>query len=47
MKVYLVQRVSVGLQEVVALRERKVFLVLLASRASQDRRENLVVQDSR
>lgn len=47
MKVHLAQRVPVGLQEAVALRERKVFLVPLASRASPDRRENLVVQDSR
>lgn len=47
MKVHLAHRVPVGLQEVVALRERRVFLAPPASRVSMDRREILVVQDSR
>lgn len=47
MKVHLAQRVPVGPQEVVGLRERRVFLALLASRASLDRRESLVFPDSR
>lgn len=46
-KVHLAHRVPVDLQEVAASRERKVFLVLLASLASLDRRETLVFQDSR
>lgn len=41
------QRVPVGLQEVAALRERKVFPELLASQASPDRRERVALLDSR
>lgn len=36
-----------GPQEVVALREKKVFLALLANQASPDRRETLEFLDSR
>lgn len=45
-QVHLAQRVSVGPQEVVALRERRVFPALLARRASLDRRESLVFPGS-
>lgn len=46
-QVPLVHKVPADLQEVEVLRERRVFLALLASRASLDRREKLVVLDSR
>lgn len=45
-EVGLAHRVPVGLQEAVALRERRVFLALLASRASRDRRETVALPDS-
>lgn len=47
MKVPLDQRAPAGPQEVVALKERRVSQVLLVSQASLDRKEMLVVQESR
>lgn len=41
------QRAPVGPQEVVALKERRVSRVLPVSQASLDRKEILVVQESR
>lgn len=46
-QVHPAHRVLVDPQEVAALRERRVFPALLASLASPDRKERVVVQDSR